>query len=293
MKLIPNSVTRSVGRSVLQTKKNSPHIFFGLGVVGIIGSAVLACKATLKLEENLDDTKKELDEIKEVGVSSLKGDLEYSEHEYYRDLGYGYSKGIIRLGKLYGPSVIVGGVSIALLTGSHVQLTRRNAALAVTLGAVSRAYEEYRIRMQDELGKDREREIYHDVQDGEIENNGKKEKIKMVDPLGLSPYARFFEETNISWQNDMEMNRLFIQCQQNYANHLLKARGHVFLNDVYDSLGFDRTPAGAVVGWVINGKGDGYIDFGLYDVPNMNFINGNARGALLDFNVDGVIYDQI
>jgi hypothetical protein len=68
----------------------------------------------------------------------------------------------------------------------------------------------------------------------------------------------------------------------------------VFLNDVYDLLGMDRTPAGAVVGWV-KGHGDGYITFMLDDNKRevYDFFEGNEKSVWLDFNVDGVVYKLI
>lgn len=286
-------VTRGIGRSVLKTKANSPHIFFGLGLVGIIGSTVLACRATLKLEENLDEIKSGVEDVKLIAANSLHADIEYSEQDYYKDLGYVYGKSAFKAVKLYGPSIIIGGVSIAMLTGSHVQLTRRNTALTFTLAAVSKAYEEYRVRIQDELGTEREYELYQNIKTKTIEIDGKKQVVKVADADGFSPYAKFFDEYSTNWQKDPEINRIFLQCQQNYANHMLKVRGHVFLNDVYDSLGLERTSAGAVVGWVRNGDGDNYIDFGMFEVANSRFINGLERSVLLDFNVDGVVYNLI
>ena len=288
-----NAITRSIGRSALKTKKNSPHIFFGLGLIGVVGSTVLACRATLKLEETLDEAKKDLDVVKALATKATSAKTEYSEQEYYKDLGYVYTKSVVKLAKLYGPAVAIGGVSIAALTGSHVQLTRRNTALTVTLAAVSKAYQEYRERVKEELGSSRELEIFSDIRKETTEIDGKKAIVKVAGLNGFSPYARFFDEYSSNWQKDPEMNRIFLQCQQNYANHMLKARGHVFLNDVYDSLGLERTQAGAVVGWIYDGDGDGYIDFGMFEVSNNRFINGLERSVLLDFNVDGVVYDKI
>jgi hypothetical protein len=63
-------------------------------------------------------------------------------------------------------------------------------------------------------------------------------------------------------------------------------------------LGIDRSKAGSVVGWVITkeGTGDNFIDFGVFDGDNpraRDFVNGREGSILLDFNVDGVIYDKI
>jgi hypothetical protein len=90
---------------------------------------------------------------------------------------------------------------------------------------------------------------------------------------------------------------MFLKTQQAYLNDILRIRGHVFLNEVYDALGLERTQAGALVGWISNNvDGDCYIDFGLFDGERprvRDFVNGNERSILLDFNVDGVIYDLL
>lgn len=296
MKLVPARVTRSVGRTILKSKKNSPHIFFGAGVVGVIGSTILACRATLKLEERLDEIRQDVSNVNTLHEDRKTTTINvYSEADHYRDLGYAYTKGSLRLTRLYGPAILIGGASIAALTGSHIQLTRRNAALTATLVAVSRAYEEYRERVREVVGEKQELELYQGIQEKEITIDGKKEKIQVLrDPSKTSVYARFFDEYNPNWVKNPEYNRIFVQCQENYANHLLHARGHVFLNDVYDSLGLDRSQAGAIVGWVLNGEtSDNYISFGMYDVGNHPFVNGFERSVLLDFNVDGVIFDKI
>jgi hypothetical protein len=98
------------------------------------------------------------------------------------------------------------------------------------------------------------------------------------------------------WQRQYGQNQFFINCQQNYANERLRARGHIFLNEVYDMLGFERTKQGAVVGWLLNGEGDGYVDFGVFknnEDTVSRFLNHHERNILLDFNVDGIIYDKI
>lgn len=290
MSLIPNSVTRKVGRSILTTKKNSPHIFFVAGIAGTIVSTVLACRATLKLEETLDEIKEDLTSVKQLKEERLP-DSNYPENAYLRDLGYVYGKSASKMVRLYGPSVVIGGVSIACLTGSHIQLTRRNTALTMTLAAVSKAFDEYRQRVRDELGEERELELHRAVHDEPIE--GSKQVEKVIDASGVSVYARFFDECSDQWTKDPEHNRIFLQCQQNYFNHRLNAKGHVFLNEVYDALGLERSRAGQVVGWVSNGDGDGYIDFGLFEARSNRFVNNMERTILLDFNVDGVIYDKI
>jgi Family of unknown function (DUF6353) len=292
MAAVPDSLVRNISRQILVAKKNSPHIFFAAGVVGTITSTVLACRATLKLSATLDEIAEEVTTVKE-----MHGNVEsesYSQEDWYKDSFYVYGKASIKLVKLYTPAIMVGVVSIGALTGSHVQLARRNTALMAAYAALQRAYDEYRDRIREKYGVEQELDLYHGAEIKMIEGeDGKKVEAKVVDPNGLSIYARFFDEASRFWEKDAEINRLYVQCQQNYANNLLHARGHLFLNEVYDMLGMDRSSAGAVVGWVRHGEGDGYVSFRIFDAYNSAFVNGNERSILLDFNVDGVVYDKI
>ncbi len=294
MKLVPAGVTRNVARQALTFKKQSPHIFFAAGIVGFVGTTVLACRATLKLGDVMDEFEKDLTEVKGLGQDAKEGNTNYVESEYHRDLAYVYGKGTYAIVKLYAPAISVGIVSIGALTGSHVALQRRNTALTATLVAVTEAYEAYRRRVIDELGETKELDLYYDLHEEKVvDEDGKKQTLTLANPNKYSVYSRFFDEYSKYWEKDAEFNRLYVQSQQTYANNMLHSRGHVFLNDVYDSLGIERSQAGSVVGWVLNGDGDNYVDFGIFEIDNRDFVNGTERSILLDFNVDGVIFDKI
>lgn len=280
-----NTFTKNIARHILVLQKNSPKILFVGGIAGVVTSSVMACKATLKLGDIVDET--------ENLVSDIKEDLKDTE-SYKSDLAYVYFDGAYKIVKLYAPAVIIGAASIGALTGSHVTLTRRNAGLTAAYGLVSKSFDEYRSRVSSQIGADKEKDIYHSVSVVEkLDENNKIKTVSSADPNKWSPYARFFDETSQNWQKNAELNRIFVQAQQNYANHLLHARGHIFLNEVYDMLGLERSSAGQVVGWVTGNDGDNFIDFGLFEAHNARFVNGWERSIILDFNVDGVIYDKI
>lgn len=296
---LPASLTSKVARQVLTFKKQSPHIFFTAGLVSSVAGTVLACRATLKLNDTLGSIQSDLDELHHIHDVHLgKGALSETEivevsREYKKNVAHVYFKGGVEIAKLYGPSVILGVVGVTLLTGSHVQLARRNAALTAAFSALNTAFAEYRERVRNELGEEREGELYRGIETVEID--GEEVKV-LVDPNKRSPYACFFDEYSPNYQKDPELNLLFLKCQQEWANQKLRARGHLFLNEVYDSLfgeGERRTKAGAVVGWVISKEGPNFVDFGLYNAENSRFVNGFEPSVLLDFNVDGVIYDKI
>ncbi|MET0786958.1 MAG: DUF6353 family protein [Paenisporosarcina sp.] len=292
-KIIPASVTRKIGRQLLRTKKHSPSILFVGGVAGSVTGTILACRATLKLSSTLDEIQNDIHTVREL----RDGDPDktnYPTEEWRRDTAYVYTKGALKLVRLYAPATVVYVVSIGFLTGSHVQLHHRNSALMAAYATVQQAYDNYRDRVRDQLGAERELELYHAVTTETGKNElGEKVEIKRADPNKWSAYAKFFDEGSRFWNKEPEFNRIFVQCQQNYANNLLRETGHLFLNEVYDMLGIERTKAGQVVGWVMGGEGDNYIDFGIFDVENASFVNGHELSILLDFNVDGVIYDKI
>lgn len=126
-----------------------------------------------------------------------------------------------------------------------------------------------------------------------------KEVIEMDDKIKnkeFSDYARFFNDVSPAWTKDAKYNLMYLKEQQSYCNELLRVKGHLFLNDVYEMLGIPKTKTGQIVGWVYDENDpnlDNYVDFGLHDERNYDFINGYTNIVLLDFNVDGNILDRI
>lgn len=291
MKIVPLKVSRAVGQKTLLLKTNSPRLMFVAGLTGVGVGTFLACRATLRLHDTVDKIESDLETVRRDGNGFKR-----EPAEYRRDAAKVYGRGTVDVVRLYAPAIIVGGTGIAALTGAHVTLTRRNAGLTAAYSAMAAAYEEYRERVRGELGEEREAEIYSAIG---LSVDGKKTEglsIDKFDPNKASPYARFFDEHSPEWQKNAELNKLFVQCQQNYANHKLHAQGHLFLNEVYDMLGIPRSAAGQVVGWCINDDptraADNYIDFNIFGPRNVDFVNGLERSVLLDFNVDGPILDQ-
>lgn len=304
-RVIPAGVTQKIGRQILTTQKNSPHILFGLGVVGFGATVVLSSRATLRVGDILDKAAGDLNNINElVSNVELAKKYDYAEDDVLKDRITIYSRTTIDLVKLYGPATGVGLLTIFCFSKSHMILTKRNAVLVAAYAGLERAYSEYRKRVADLLDPEYERSIYQGdkclmVYEG-VNEEGKVvelEKRTLSDGRVLSQYARFFDETSSQWQKTAEYNFLFLRAQQSYANDLLMSRGHVFLNDVYDMLGLGRSQIGAITGWVLSkNSGDNYIDFGFMSGESRaarDFINGHEDAVLLDFNVDGLIYDKI
>ena len=301
----------AIGRGGLILKKYSPEILTAAGVIGTVGSTVLACKATLKVEDILDEAKKKSNLINAVHDGEIEVYAEYTDKDYSKDLLVNRTQTAVKLIKLYGPAISLGALSItAILGGQHI-LRKRNVAVMAAYKLCEESFNNYRSRVKDELGEEKDRQFYYGMTEETVKDKVKSKdgktktvtkKVEKAPDHLYSQYARFFDEANINWDKSPEQNMYFLKMVQNQMNDKLKARGHVFLNEVYDALGFDRSEAGQLVGWVWNNDntameaGDGYIDFGIFDgndCAKRAFVNGDERSILLDFNIDGMIYDLI
>ena len=301
------------GRTGLKLQKVSPEILIGVGIAAVVSGGVLACKATLKVDDILDETKEDLDKIHAVKDAVDSGEElpdgeTYSDKDYAKDLTTVYSRAAMGMLKLYWPSIVLGCGGIVAILGGYRILNGRFIAATAAAATAENILAEYRNRVRSELGDEMDRhfrygtqkmkDIQVDTDEVDDEGNVKTKKVKeaeVITGLGYSEYARFFDSASEHWQKSPEYNLLFLKQQQQYANDLLQTRGHIFLNEVYDMLGLPRTSAGAVVGWV-KGYGDDYVDFGMYDYTRevvRDFVNGYESVILLDFNVDGVIWDKI
>lgn len=302
-----NNVTRTAHKIGFQLKKHSPEILAVAGTVGVVASTVMACKATTKLHDILEDSKNQVNQVHEVLENKSIPAEKYSEEDGKKDIAVIYTQTTLKVIKLYAPAVILGALSLTSILTSNKILRKRNVALAAAYTAVDKGFKEYRANVIERFGKDLDRELRFNVKAKEIEETvvnekGEEETVKKVvneAAVGKSEYARFYDDGCKGWEKDPEYNLMYLRHVQDYLNDLLRSRGHVFLNEAYDQLGIPRTKAGAVVGWVYNEKdpvGDNYIDFGIYDPKDekaRDFVNGYERVILLDFNVDGYILDLI
>lgn len=300
------SLTRNLHKVGFQLKKHSPEILVGAGVVGVVASAVMACKATTKLNDILEETKDQVDKIHEVKENPEFAE-KYTEEDSKKDLTIVYAQTGLKLAKLYGPSIILGAMSLGCIVTSHGIMRKRNVALTTAYAAVDSSFKKYRGRVIDRFGEELDKELKYNIKTKEVEEtvvneDGTESTVKKTihvadDPNEHSPYAIFFDAGNKGWDSDPEMSKFFLIRQQNYANEKLKEQGYLFLNDVYEMLGARKTKAGQIVGWVYeegNPDYDNYVDFGIFDIHRekaRDFVNGYEQVILLDFNVDGNILD--
>jgi hypothetical protein len=279
---------RALGSVEMLARKHGPAILTGIGVAGFMGTTVLVGRAVLRSQNALDKLKKDTHEVRVKEVTD-----DYSKNDQAVETARVYMQGAAVLLKIYGPAIGLGAASIICVISAHGLMRKQQAALLAAYSTLDSGFRAYRARIEEEFGKDREQEFYRGAHKEVVEDKELYTTHNYADIIP-SPYSRFFDESSPNWSKTPEYNLLFLHAQQQWANDRLKSHGFLFLNEVLEALGLERSQAGQIVGWKTkeNGGKDGYVDFGIYDINDevaRAFVNGIETTVLLDFNVDGPI----
>lgn len=299
---IMKSVNGVASKTVMKLKKHSPEILVMAGIVGTVVSAVHACKATTKVAEILDETKGTLDTIHEGMETGAINGQEYTTEDGKKDTVVVYAQTGMKLAKLYAPAIILGTLSITSILASNNILRKRNVVLGAAYAAIDKSFKEYRGRVIERFGEQVDTELKYGIKAKKFEEievdpeTGKEKKVKktvmVADPNLQSDYAVYFDSKSRNYETNPDYNRMFLKAQQAFANDKLQTRGHLFLNEVLDDLDLPRTPAGQIVGWTKDGP-DGYVNFRIVEVERETEDGRHEPALLLDFNVEGNIWEKM
>lgn len=287
------SIFHNVARVVV---KHAPTILTATGTVGLVGTAVLASRATLTYKELIADEVMVITD----GPNLMKRNEHYTEDEFCKDRIVCYSRIVTKTVKHYAPTIALGVASIAAFWWSHSIQSKRIAGLAAAYAALDTSYRKYKKSVASVIGEESMKKVEEKILDDVVFTDEPFEYDKMAESVipEYSPYARIIDETSSVWDPSDDITELNIHSQLRYMNDLLRTRGYLFLSDVYDALGIPRTPASQVVGWLWKkGDGDHYVSFGDIEGHRIRFWDDSRRrevaNYLLDFNVDGEIVNEI
>ena len=298
------TVSNNMSRAGFEVRKHSPEILTGVGIISMIAGTILACRATLKAKPVVEDHKNKVVKIRNTYEEEKETGL-YSEKARNRDIAKTYAGTCMELAKLYACPVILVTASICSFLGSKKVLSDRNAATAAAFAGLSETLRGYRRRVANAIGTEEERNIWaqpnpediaNDAGNYKVDEDEKKKKYTKKGAPQMGPYARIFDAANPGWDDNPEFTLYHLRAVQAVCNNTLQAKKFIFLNEVYDMLGYERTRAGQVVGWIYDPTNSAKIDFGIYktDNPaNARFLDGTEQNIILDFNVDGVILNEI
>lgn len=299
---IMKSVRGIASKTMMKLKKHSPEILVVAGIVGTVASAVIACKATTKVGEIIGEAKDTLDTIHNGAETGSINGQEYTAEDGKKDTVVVYAQTGMKLAKLYAPAIILGTLSVTSILASNNILRKRNVALGAAYAAIDKSFKEYRGRVVERFGEQVDTELKYGIKAKKFEEievdpeTGKEKKVKktvmVADPNLQSDYAVYFDSKSRNYETNPDYNRMFLKAQQAFANDKLQTRGHLFLNEVLDDLDLPRTPAGQIVGWTKDGP-DGYVNFRIVEVDRETEDGRHEPALLLDFNVEGNIWEKM
>ena len=310
--MILDSIKLACNGTGAKLAAHAPAIFIGIGIASMVGATISACKGTIKAKPLVEEAEHEMALINEDAkagktLDSERHAIEYTSKEARDDKIKVVTQTAIKLAKCYGPAIIMTVGGILCIVGGHKLVCKKLGSAIAAYAVVDDRLKQYRNTIRDRYGEETEKELYYGIEEREYEEvvgekkdgTPKVKKVKkkiLVDPYnGVSKYARFFDASCKGFEKDPQFNLAYLKNKQSWCNDRLHLNGHLFLNDVYKELGLPETKEGQVVGWIV-GNGDNYVDFGIYNTAiekNVDFVNGYEDVCLLDFNVDGIIWDKL
>lgn len=298
------SITTAIHTGIARISKHAPTILSVAASAGVVGTGYLAWRAGTQFE---DVEGRDWERRKEC-IRNADNIPDEEVPAYERKLRVLF---ILDTAKTIAPAAIVGGATIAMIYFSNSISKKRLAALGAAYTVLQNAFDGYKKTMVDALGKETVEKIvrpklpnYEKTAEEILSSDNKSDAANITDAViesirDLSPYSRIIaEESSNCWDENEDYTAENIAAVQLWANRRLERKGHLFLNEVYDQLGLSRTREGSVVGWLKKSvNGDGYVSFGDYDsntyrVPSDDYSRVDTN-FILDFNVDGMIWDKI
>lgn len=304
-----------LGKIQIGLMKNAPDIKFfgGLGCVGV--GTVMACSATMHLNDILEEHQAFLQEVRDAKNNMSGADLEAHRKEFDALVAKRYFKTFKDIGKLYALPVAIELLGAASLVSSRNEYKERNAELAAAVAAIGTHFKDYRANVREQLGEEAEKDIFHNIKTKEVETvvtdeNGEQKTVKESLRTFEKPasYTFMFDAGCEYWVPDPVRNAAYLHSMQELANQRIRerargngGRAYMFVSEVLGDM-FPRVSLPKwtyICGWIYDEKnpvGDNYIDFGVFHSdlePTKRFVKGLEANVLLDFNCDGVIYDLI
>lgn len=303
MQTIKNGACNVGSKLMLTFQHHSPAILLAVGIGGGITAAVMACKATLKLQQKLGEIQEEIDVAKSACTE------EEDAKQYRSNVTKAYIYAGAQVAKLYAPPALVGAASIASILASKKIADNRLANSLNALSMTERLFSEYRQRVVENEGAEADRAYRYGIREyieetpildkngnpkvdkktGEVKT-AKTKKNAIASSDADDPFARVFEQGQSEvWDDDPIVNRNALALRMQYLNDRLRARGYLFMNDIYEALGFPATSAGQDYGYLWTPDCQDVIDFGMNHRASDDLDETETRMDLLTINNNSIL----
>lgn len=304
LKNVKNSVVCFVSKSYRVAEKHSPEILCVAGVIGGVVGAVMACKASTKITEVVEDTKTALEAI-DAGaeIIEIHGE-DHTVKEHGESVRFVYLRTAWVITKMYGPALIVGGMSIASIFASNNILRKRTLAIGAAYATLDKSFKDYRERVIERFGSDVDEELKMGVKAMKIEETvvdpetGKEKKVKktvkVTDANLASPWAEYFDHRSLTYDRNNDFNLCFLGAQETYLTNKLGVKGWISYNDIMEAIDMPYAfkPEGQYFGVSKNGP-DGYVNLRAKIVQRINEDGTVEDAIVIDPNIEGDILNKI
>jgi hypothetical protein len=203
---------------------NSPTILTTIGVTGTVVTAFLTGKASIKAYKIVE--------------------FETAEH-LIKDPDFEFDdKTKIKLvWKEFIPPVAVGTLTIACIIGANRIGSRRTAALAAAYSLTEKAFEEYKDKVQEHIGANREQRVRDDIAQDRVNANPVTSREVIV--TGAGEVLCYDSITGRYFTSTVEK----IRSAQNDINHDIIHDLYATLSEFYSKIGLPSTPYSTEMGW--------------------------------------------
>lgn len=200
---------------------NSPAILTGIGVTGTITTAYLAAKASVKAYRSLYEVQE-------------GAETDYTPREI-----------VERTWQYFVPPITTGAITCGCIIMANRVGTRRAAAMATAYSLSDKAFEEYKEKVQERLGKKDEKAIRDEIAQDQVNRNSKR---PVQDPLDTGKSLFYEGYTGRYLYSNVET----LKAAQNKVNHQINSHSYASLTDFYNAAGIPPNSISDDLGWNSN-----------------------------------------
>lgn len=209
---------------------NSPLILTAIGVSGTVATAILAGKATVKAVRIIELEEEDLRTRYKNSPDETKWWLDNKDK-------------FLLVWPQYIPAVTTGALTITAIIAANRIGTRRAVALAGAYSLLERANEEYREKIIEKLGPNKERAARDELAQDRMNRNPSTQSQIIITGSGDVPCYDVW--TGRYFRSDMET----IKKAMNDINYKVNNHNYASLNDFYNLIGLPNVPQGEELGW--------------------------------------------
>lgn len=211
-----------INKTLKTIKSNSSEILTALGISGVVTTSYLTSRAAFAAADVI-----------------RKHEELYGTEEDPKERLKERTKLVWRL---YIPAGVSGAATIGCIIGATRSNTSRTTAAVTAYTVSERAFNEYREKVAEQIGKGKEQKIRDEIAQDAVDKNPLSREVVIAGAGEITCYELF---TGRYLKSDMET----LRKAENRVNAIMLSGTYVTLDEFYDLIGLDHTSMSDKVGW--------------------------------------------